>query len=38
MLECVGSPAVVVVVKNLMHPRLWQEGVAVNSVVARRLG
>jgi hypothetical protein len=38
MLECEGSPAVVVVVKTLLQPRLWLESVALRSVEARGLG
>jgi hypothetical protein len=40
MLECVGSPTVVVVVvaKTSLQPRLWLESVVLRSVEARGLG
>jgi hypothetical protein len=39
MLECMGSPAVVVVVaKASLQPRSWLESVALRSVEAQRLG
>jgi hypothetical protein len=39
MLECIGSPVVVVVVvKTLLQPRSWLESVALKSVEARGLG
>jgi hypothetical protein len=38
MLECMGSPAVVVVVKTSLQLRSWLESVALRSVEARGLG
>jgi hypothetical protein len=38
MLECVGSPIVVVVVKTSLQPRSWLKSVALRSVEARGLG
>jgi hypothetical protein len=38
MLEYMGSPDVVVVVKTLLQPRLWLESVALRSVEARGWG
>jgi hypothetical protein len=38
MLECMGSPAMVVVAKTLLQPRSWLESVAVRSVEAQGLG
>jgi hypothetical protein len=38
MLECMGSPVVVVVAKTLLQPRSWLESVALRSVEARGLG
>jgi hypothetical protein len=38
MLECMGSLAVVVVVKTSVQPRSWLESVALRSVEARGLG
>jgi hypothetical protein len=40
MLECMGSPAVVVVVvvKTSLQPRSWLESVALRSMEAQGLG
>jgi hypothetical protein len=38
MLECMGSPTVVVVVKTSMQPRSWLESVALRLVEAQGLG
>jgi hypothetical protein len=38
MLECMGSPTVVVVAKTSLQPRLWLESVALRSVEAQGLG
>jgi hypothetical protein len=38
MLECMGPPAVVVVVKTSLQLKLWLESVALMSVEARGLG
>jgi hypothetical protein len=38
MLDCMGSPAVVVVAKTLLQSRSWLESVALKSVGARGLG
>jgi hypothetical protein len=38
MLECMGSPAVVVVAKTSVQPRSWLESVALRSVEALGLG
>jgi hypothetical protein len=38
LLECMGSPAVVVVVKTSLQPRSWLESVALRWVEARGLG
>jgi hypothetical protein len=38
MLECMGSPTVVVVVKTSLQLRSWLESVALRSVDARGLG
>jgi hypothetical protein len=37
MLECMGSPAVVVVAKTSLQLRSWLESVALRSVEARGL-
>jgi hypothetical protein len=38
MLECMGSPAMVVVVKTSLQPRSWLESMALMSVEAQGLG
>jgi hypothetical protein len=38
MLECMGSPAMVVVAKISLQPRSWLESVALRSVETRGLG
>jgi hypothetical protein len=38
MLECMGSPTVVVVAKTSLQSRSWLESVALRSVEARGLG
>jgi hypothetical protein len=38
MLECMGSPAMVVVANTSSQPRSWLESVALRSVEAQGLG
>jgi hypothetical protein len=38
ILECMGSPAIVVVVKTSLQLRSWLESVALKSVEAQGLG
>jgi hypothetical protein len=38
MLECMGSPAVVVVAKTSLQPRSWLESVVLRSMEAWGLG
>jgi hypothetical protein len=38
MLECMGSSAMVVVVKTSLQPRSWLESMELRSVEARGLG
>jgi hypothetical protein len=38
MLECVGSPVVVVVVKTSLQPRSWLESMVLRTVEAQGLG